>query len=141
MSLVKLLSNWPSLRTLLCGYNVSKTKYREIKYHLKRAQDALIRGEEQRADDQKNYMTALASLRKSLEENKLSLEKTFQEKREIALLLAQEKFSHQDTRNELVLVEKKLHTADGYKETIKSMEVQREEISRQLSESRAERDE
>lgn len=107
---------------------------------MKRAEETLTRVEGQRINDQKNFNDSLERARKAFEEAKVLYDKTAQEKREVSMQLSEERLAHTETRNKLVLLERQLENAEAYKEVIKSLEVQRDELLRQLAELRADRD-
>jgi len=113
----------------------------EVKFQLKRAYESLSRVEVERGEDQKNYSESLKSLKRALEETRLMLEKVYDEKRSLILQLTNEKLAHQDSRNELLVLQRNLENAEAYQNVITSLEVQRDELLRQLAESRVDRDE
>jgi len=112
-----------------------------VKDQLKKTHESLRRAEIERAQDQKNYMDALAKLKKTSEETQLFLDTAYQEKKELFLQLTQEKLAHQDTRKELFILQRNLDNSEAYKEVVKSYEAQRDGLLQQLAESRAEQEE
>lgn len=107
---------------------------------MKRAEEALSRTEDQRINDQKNFTDSLERAKKAFEDVKVLYDKTAQEKREISMQLNEERLAHNETRNRIVLLERQLENAEAYKELMKSLEVQRDELLRQLAELRADKE-
>lgn len=125
----------------LAEVHLKVSELSEVKFQLKRAYESLNRVEVERGEDQKNFRESLKSLKRALEETRLMLEKVYEEKRNLALQLTNERLAHQDSRNELLVMQRNLENAEAYQNVVKSLEVQRDELLRQLAESRVDRDE
>ena len=116
----------------------------DLKQQVKKLQDAVIASENQKARDQALYKASLARFEVSLQDTTKVIEAMNIEKKRLVTELHNvqqelglEKANHQATQNDLLLTRKKLENAENYKEVIVSLELQRDQLTQQLSDSRA----
>jgi len=115
----------------------------DLKQQVKKLQDAVIASENQKSRDQALYKAALSRFEVSLQDTTKTIETMNIEKKRLVTELHHvqqelglEKANHQATQNDLLLTKKKLENAENYKEVITSLEVQRDQLTQQLSDSR-----
>lgn len=96
-------------------------------------------GDKKRAQEQRQYLDTLSNLERSLEETKDIIGGLNQEKRELLRELnetknelARERSDHDETKTNIILLQKKLYNAESYQEVIKNLQDQREELNAQL---------
>ena len=101
------------------------------------------RSEQKRAEEQKAYGASLSRFEKSNEELQSIIQELRKEKKELKAELQQtrQELSEQKDMNsqlklDLLMMEKKLDYAEGFRSAVKSLEDQRDEMVERLSENK-----